>query len=253
MIATPLRLRRILNPRTGRALLLSFTAGLELGAVPGLADLPATLDTFAQTGLLTGAVVHAGVPPSILACRPDLPSGLIVDLFGGTWLTTQPDRREQICSLEQAVRVGADAVLAPVVLGSADESRQLRLCGQVVREAGAWGLPVLLRIDTIQTDACRQYAATLSGHGARLAYELGADLVIVNYSDSPAAFAEALGGVTIPVLIGGGPRMDTDESLLDSIALALKHGASGVALGASLFWEDGPTATLAQLADLVGA
>jgi fructose-bisphosphate aldolase / 2-amino-3,7-dideoxy-D-threo-hept-6-ulosonate synthase len=251
--AVPVRLRRITNPKTDRALLLSFTAGLELGIVPGLADLPNTLDAFAKTGLLSAAVVHAGVSPSIFARIPDLACGLIVDLFGGTWMTTRPDRREQICSLEHAVRVGADAVLATIGLGSADESHHLRLCGQLVRDANAWGMPVVLRIDTTQTDARRQYAATLSGHGARLAYELGADLVVVNYSDSGPAFADALRGVPIPVLIGGGPRMETNEALLASVAQALQHGASGVMLSAPLFWQDGPTETLAQLAKIVGA
>jgi len=251
MNAAPVRLRRITDPTTGRALILSFTAGLQLGVVPGLADLPDTLAAFARTGLLSAAVVHAGVPPSIFARLPDLPCGLIVDLFGGTWMSTRPDRREQLCSLEHAVRVGADAVLATVGLGSADESHHLRLCGQVVREANAWGLPVIIRIDTTQTDARRQYSATLSGHGARLAYELGADMVVVNYSDSGPAFVEALRGVPIPVLIGGGPRMETDEALLESVAQAMGQGASGVALGALLLWQDGATDTLTRLGDLV--
>jgi fructose-bisphosphate aldolase/2-amino-3,7-dideoxy-D-threo-hept-6-ulosonate synthase len=129
----------------------------------------------------------------------------------------------------------------------------LRLCGQIVREAGAWGLPVVVRIDTMQTDARRQYSAILAGHGARLAYELGADVIVVNYADSGSAFAEALSGVPIPVLIGGGPRLETDEALLDSAAQALRHGASGVALSAPLFWQNGPTATLTRLADVVRA
>jgi fructose-bisphosphate aldolase/2-amino-3,7-dideoxy-D-threo-hept-6-ulosonate synthase len=247
----PLRLRRIINPKTGRALLLSFTAGLEVGVVPGLAELPGAVAAFAKTGLLTGAVVHAGVPPSLFAHFPDPPCGIIVDLFGGTWMTTRPDRREQICTLEHAVRVGADAVQATVSLGSEDEARQLRLCGQIVREAGSWGLPVVIRIDTMQTDARRQYSALVSGHGARLAYELGADVVIVNYSDSGPAFAEALRGVPIPVLVGGGPRMETDEALLHSVGEAMRHGASGLALAAPLFWQDGPAATLTRLANLV--
>lgn len=184
MNAESLRLRRILNPTNGRGLLLSFTAGLEVGVVPGLVDLPSTLGAFAKTGLLTAASVHAGVPASLFAHFPDLPCGIIVDLFGGTWMSTRPDRREQICSLEHAVRVGADAVLATIGLGSADETYHLRLCGQIVRDAGSWGLPVVIRIDAMQTDARRQYSATLAGHGARLAYELGADVVVVNYADS---------------------------------------------------------------------
>jgi DhnA family fructose-bisphosphate aldolase class Ia len=174
-----------------------------------------------------------------------------VDLFGGTWMSTRPDRREQICTLEHAVRVGADAVLATVSLGSADETHHLRLCGQIVRDAGSWGLPVVVRIDATQTDARRQYSAALAGHGARLAYELGADIVVVNYADSGPAFAEMLRGVAIPVLIGGGPSMESDEALVNSVAQALRYGASGVALGAPLFWQDGPSRTLTRVAQLV--
>jgi DhnA family fructose-bisphosphate aldolase class Ia len=248
-----LRLRRILKPKTGRGLLLSFTAGLEVGVVPGLVDLLDTIGGFAKTGLLTAACVHAGVPARLFAHVPDLPCGVIIDLFGGTWMSTRPDRREQICSLEHAVRVGADAVLATVGLGSADETHHLRLCGQIVRDAGSWGLPVIIRIDATQTDARRQYSATLAGHGARLAYELGADVVVVNYAESGSSFAEMLRGVAIPVLIGGGPSMESDEALVNSITEAMCHGASGVALAAPLFWHDGPSATLTRVAEFVYA
>jgi DhnA family fructose-bisphosphate aldolase class Ia len=47
-------------------------------------------------------------------------------------MTTHPERREQICSVEQAVRVGADAASMTVSLGSSDEARQLRLCQDAV-------------------------------------------------------------------------------------------------------------------------
>ena len=166
-------------------------------------------------------------------------------------MTTQPERREQICSLEHAVRVAADAVLMTIDLGSADEARQLRLCGQIARECVVWGLPLLVRIDTLQTDARRQYSATVSGSGARMAYELGADMVIVNSSsDTPQLFAEAMRGVAIPVLLGGGPHLDTDEALLASAVEAARVGVRGVALPASRFWQDKPTPTLARLAEI---
>jgi|SRR5579871_894315 len=248
----PLRLRRVMDPRSGRAVLLSFTAGLEIGVVPGLADLPSMIEGLASRGHLTGAIVHAGILPDIFERCPALQCGMIVDVFGGTWLSSRPDRREQICSLEHAVRVGADAVLATIGLGSADESRHLRLCGQLARECSLWGLPLIVRIDTTETDARRQFSATLAGHGARLAYELGADMVMVNFALSSQAFAEAQAGVDIPVLIGGGPNMATDEALLDSVAQALQAGANGVALGATMFWQDGPTETWEKLAIVVG-
>ena len=251
MNESPLRLRRIVHPETGRALLLSFTAGMEIGVAPGAGDLAQTVIALAFTGHLTAAIVHAGVQESIFNRCPNLPCGTVVDLFGGTWMTTYPDRREQICSLEHAVRVGADGVLMTVGSGSSDESRQLRLCGQIARECQQWGMPLIVRIDTTETDAKRQFSATLSGQGARLAYELGADLVAVNYSGDPQAFAAALKGIDIPVLVGGAPNLATDDALLDSVGQAVAAGARGIALSGSMFWDNGPTPALGKVADAV--
>jgi DhnA family fructose-bisphosphate aldolase class Ia len=244
-------LRRIVEPDSGRALLLSFTAGMEIGVVPGMEDLPGMIGALAAQRRITGAIVHAGVLHSLFARFPELYCGTIVDLFGGTWLSTRPERREQICTLEHAVRAGADAVLATVSLGSPDESRQMRICGDIARQCDAWGMPLVVRIDTVETDAARQYSATLSGLGARLAYEIGADMVVVNYPGHPAMFADAVGGVDIPVLVGGAPNMETDDALINSVVQAVEAGASGVALAGPIFWNEGPTPALERLAAAV--
>ncbi len=252
MNASPLRLRRIVNLKSNRALLLSFTAGLEVGLIPDLADLPGLIGKLAQARYLSAAIVHVGVLPTLFSRFPALPCGIIVDLLGGTWLTPQMEHPTQICSLEQAVRAGADAVLASVSLGGPDESSRMRLCGQVARECAAWGMPLVMRIDTLAASAQKRYSAVLSGQGARMAYELGADLVIVNYSGTPATFTEALHGIDIPVLVGGGPHMETDEGLFESVTQAVQCGARGFALGAPMFWHDGqPSATLVRLASAI--
>lgn len=251
MYDTPLHLRRILHPETGRAVLVTFTSSMEVGVTAGMADLVGTIGKLAESGYVTAVVVHAGVEESLFSRFPNLPCGTVVDLFGGTWMTTEPQRREQICSLEHAVRVGADAVLMTIALGSVDETRQLHLCGQIARDCTAWGMPLVVRIDTTETDVRRQFSSTMSGHGARLAYELGADMVVVNYSGDPKTFREALQGVDIPVLFGGSPNLATDEAMLDSIQQSIGTGVSGIALSASMFWNNGPTRALAQVAELL--
>jgi DhnA family fructose-bisphosphate aldolase class Ia len=252
MTATPLRLRRLIDRKSGRALFLSFTAALEVGVVPGLEDLPGMIAGLAADGQLTGAIVHAGVAESVFERSPGLPCGVIVDLFGGTWLTSRAAHHRQITTLEHAVRVGADGVMATISLGSKDEAYHLQRCGQIARECAAWGMPLLAWINLHETDASRQFSATLAGHGARIAYELGADLVVVNYTASADAFHEAIRGIAIPVLIGGGPHMETDAAMLESISQALRAGASGVALPATLFWQNGPTLSWKKLGELIG-
>jgi DhnA family fructose-bisphosphate aldolase class Ia len=252
MNALPLRMRRLLDVKSERALFLSFTAGMEMGVGPGMSDLPAMVGALSAGRQITGAIVRAGVVPSLCARFPDLPCGIIVDLLGGTWLTPQMDYPTQLCSLEYAVRAGADAVLAAVSVGGPDESSRIRLCGQIARECAAWGMPFIVRIDTLALNPQRQYSAVTAGQGARMAYELGADLVVVNYSGLRETFAESLRGIDIPVLIGGAPQMDTDAALLESVSAALDCGARGVALGAGMFWQDEqPTATFSRLVEEV--
>lgn len=62
-----------------------------------------------------------------------------------------------------------------------------------------------------------------------------------------------LRGVAIPVLIGGGPCMESDDSLVESVAQAIRHGAAGIALAAPLFWHDGTSKTLMRVADCIYA
>src|SRR5262249_11099185 len=75
--APPLRLRRILDAVTGRALLLSFIPGGEAGVSPERADLPGLVGALAATGRMTAAVVRAGVLPSVFARFPALPCGTV--------------------------------------------------------------------------------------------------------------------------------------------------------------------------------
>jgi DhnA family fructose-bisphosphate aldolase class Ia len=251
MTKPPLRLRRLLAPPSQHAFFLTFTAGLEIGVIPGMTDIPGIVSAFADTGKVSAVVVHAGVVESLFRKRPDLPCGVIIDLFGGTLVSTRPEAREQICSLEHALRIGADGVLATISLGGPDESRHLRLCGQIGRECAAWGMPFLIRISTLDTDARRQYSATLSGLGARMGYELGADAVIVHYPGNREQFADAVSGVAVPVIIGGAPQIETDESLVATIGEAVQAGARGVCLPETMFWREGPTPALTQIDSLL--
>jgi DhnA family fructose-bisphosphate aldolase class Ia len=238
------------HPQSGHALLVSATAAMEIGVPPNLVHLPDIIAALAADGCLTGIILHAGVLKSVFRRCPDLPCGTIVDLMSGTWLAPRPDRREQIASLHQALRAGADAVLATIALGCADEARQLRLCGEIARDCTAWGLPLLLRIDTLETDAQRQFSPALCGHGARLAWELGADLAIVNHVQPRTAFREALRGVDIPVLIGGGPSFHTNAAVLESVIHAVADGARGVVLNGAMCGGQG-TPLLSRLADVL--
>jgi DhnA family fructose-bisphosphate aldolase class Ia len=249
----PLRLRRLREPHSGRILLLTLTHGLRAGTVPGLEDLPGGVAALADTGCPTGFVLRAGVVPSVLARTPSLRAGVVVDLYASTWLVPRLAGEVPVCSVEHAVRVGADAVLATIALGSPEEPAQLRQAGRLSHECRAWGLPLILHVSTLEKGPLQQFSPSWVGMSARMAYELEADLVVVNLCEPITELTGVLEGIDVPVLIGGGPRMRNDDELLGSVREALRcPRVVGVCLPASMVYRNGPAPVLSRLAQVLG-
>src|SRR5713226_6212192 len=82
---------------------------------------------------------------------------------------------------------------------------------------------------------------------ARIAVELGADLLKVPYPDDPESFRTLVEASPVPVLILGGPRTETEREMLAGVAAALAAGARGVAFGRNVFQNRSPTATVRAL------
>ena len=54
-------------------------------------------------------------------------------------------------------------------------------------------------------------------HAARVGSELGVDIVKTNYTGDPDSFKEVVEGALVPVVIAGGPKVETDEELLNMV------------------------------------
>ena len=86
-----------------------------------------------------------------------------------------------------------------------------------------------------------EYATDGVKHAARLGAELGADIVKVSYTGSPDTFREVVEGCHIPVIIAGGPKMDSDRDILEMVKGAVEAGASGTSIGRNVFQHENPT------------
>ena len=128
--------------------------------------------------------------------------------------------------------MGADAVCVMVFLGTPQEQAMLSNLGQVVQEAVCYGLPVVAEI---LPHFEHSYEAEWLGVAARLAFELGADLVKTYYSQT--GFAEVLKNCPIPLAMAGGPK---NSEIFKNIEAALAFGAAGVAIGRNIFQSPDP-------------
>jgi DhnA family fructose-bisphosphate aldolase class Ia len=86
-----------------------------------------------------------------------------------------------------------------------------------------------------------EYDPELVAHAARLGAELGADIVKVSYTGDPDGFRKVVEGTPVPVVIAGGPRIDSDRRLLQMVRDAMDAGAAGTSIGRNIFQHRDPT------------
>src|SRR4030095_3694636 len=118
----------------------------------------------------------------------------------------------QIAQVEEAVRLGADAVVLFTALGGDTEPQMIRTLAGIGRECAAMGMPLIAEAEFPTTYAAveqlkEQYGFEYLRRNVRLCAELGADIVKTNWPGDGDAFArlvEAAAGVPL-VLAGGSP------------------------------------------------
>ncbi len=233
------RLKRLFK-HSDRLFIAPMDHGVTVGPVQGLTDMPAIVK-FIRAGKADAIVVHKGMVGQITDYLGADGCELIVHLSASTSLAPDPNKKELVSSVEHAIRLGATAVSVHVNLGSAHEAGMLKDLGMVAEQCELWGMPLLAMMYVRDGSKESEYDPGKIKHAARLAEEFGADIVKVNYTGSAKTFAEVTGGVKIPVVIAGGPKMSSLKDLLVMIEDSVKAGAKGVAIGRNLFQDPNPT------------
>jgi DhnA family fructose-bisphosphate aldolase class Ia len=98
-----------------------------------------------------------------------------------------------------------------------------------------------------------EYDHASVAHAVRVAVELGADIVKCNFTDDVEAFHRMVDMSPVPIIVAGGPQMDTTYELFRLIATAMDAGASGVAVGRNIFGDPCPGMVARQIVRLVHA
>ena len=154
-------------------------------------------------------------------------------------------------SVEEAVRLGADAVSIHVNIGANTEADMLAKMGMVSRACREWGMPLLAMMYTRGAKIKNEYDVKVVKHGARVGAELGADIVKVNYTGSPQSFREVVEGCPVPVVIAGGEKMETDREILDMVKGSIKAGGAGVSIGRNVFQHKNPEIIVRKISEIV--
>jgi len=239
------RLKRIFRDDE-RTFIVPMDHGVTVGPVTGLVNMQEIINKLLQGGI-DAVVLHRGVAKHVDTGN----AGLIVHLSGITKLGPDPDNKVQVCSVEEAVRIGADAVSVHVNVGSEQEDKMLVKLGRVADDCDRYGVPLLAMMYPRGPKIQNQHAVEVVAHAARLGAELGADIVKTNYTGEVETFKEVVRGCHVPVIIAGGPKVETVREVLQMVHDSIKAGGAGISIGRNVFQHENPTKIVKALSAIV--
>ena len=239
------RLKHIFKP-DGRAFIVAFDHGMIDGPAKGMEQPAGILRAIAEGG--ADAILTTYGTAEKFAEEIE-PLGLIMRLDGGGTKLGKMGPGSLFYSVEDALRIGADAVAVSAFPGAPEEEDSLRTLAMIIGEAHDWGLPVMGEMVPGGFDSPDHMRTAESiAIAARVGAELGADWVKIPYAEG---FDAVTSTCYVPAVILGGAKKGSEREMLEKIRTALDVGAKGVAIGRNIFQADNPKAMVAAIAALI--
>nr|WP_029898008.1 2-amino-3,7-dideoxy-D-threo-hept-6-ulosonate synthase [Desulfohalovibrio reitneri] len=248
-IGKAIRLERIFNRKSGRAIVVPMDHGVTVGPIYGLVDLRATVNAVVEGGanavLMQKGLVRCGHRGS----GKDI--GLICHLSASTSLSPRPNEKRLVGTVEDAIQLGADAISVHVNLADEAEASMLEDLGRVTSTASRWGIPVLAMMYARGPHIENPYDPEIVAHCARAGVELGADVIKVVYTGDVDSFARVCESCCVPVLIAGGDKLDDTRDLVQMAHDSVLAGGKGLSIGRNIFQADDPSRLVRALKGVV--
>jgi predicted phospho-2-dehydro-3-deoxyheptonate aldolase len=249
IVGKSIRLERIIDRQTRKTVIIPMDHGVTAGPIPGLGDIKKAMFTVADGGA-NAIIVHKGVVEAGHR-QSGRDIGLIIHMSASTIMSPDPTGKVLVCTVEEAIRLGADGVSIHINLGARTEDEMLNHFGEVSRKCQEWGMPLLAMMYTRGPKIKSEFDVKYIKHAARVGAEIGADIVKVNYPGSPSAFEEVVSGCPVPVVIAGGEKMESDLDVLNMVEGAIQAGGAGVSIGRNVFQHADPRKIIAAISAIV--
>jgi fructose-bisphosphate aldolase/2-amino-3,7-dideoxy-D-threo-hept-6-ulosonate synthase len=248
-IGKRIRMERIKDRKSGNSLIIPVDHGISEGPIRGIIDFSKTIELVAEGGADAVLMQKGMVSHGHRGYGKDV--GLIVHMSASTRLGPDPNNKVQVCTVEEALKMGADAVSVHINIGSGTESDQLEFLSSVVKSCAEWGMPLIAMMYPRGPSIKNPHDPEVVALAARAGAELGADIIKTNYTGDPDSFRNVVRGCPVPVIIAGGPKMKSDSDMLETIEGAMGAGAKGVAIGRNVFQHESPTEMTKAIARIV--
>jgi putative autoinducer-2 (AI-2) aldolase len=237
------RLSRLIQA-DGKALFLPVDHGYFQGPThmlekPGETIKP--LLPYADAVMLTRGVLRNCVDPAI--GKP-----VILRVSGGTSVVGEDLANEAITtSIQEIIRLNASAVSMSVFVGSKYEHQSLTNLAKLVDTCEDYGIPVMA-VTAVGRELEKRTARYLA-LCCRIAAELGARVVKTYYCEE--GFEKVVEGCPVPVVIAGGPKVDSQLEVFKFVYDGMQKGAIGVNLGRNIWQTEHPVAAIRAIRGII--
>lgn len=237
------RLSRLIRPKTGNAVWLAIDHGYFLGPVSKLEEPAKTIKPLVP--YTDALMLTRGVLRNCIDAGLDMP--FLLRVSGGNSIVGPALSNESIhTSMEEALRLNASAVAFSVYVGTEHENQTLMCLGQLVNEGQRYGMPVLA-VTAVGKELEKRDARYL-GLCCRIAAELGAQAVKTYYCDD---FEKVVKSCPVPVVVAGGPKLETEMDALNLAYEAIQAGARGVDMGRNIWQSDNAVGMIKAIRSIV--
>ncbi len=249
-IGKSIRIERLFDRKSKKTIIIPMDHGLTMGTIKGLENIADMVDKVALGGA-NAILMHSGmVSTGHRQYGKDI--GLIIHLSGATNLAPDPDRKVLVCSVERALKMGADGVSIHINIGAKEEPEMLQDASKTIEKSREWGIPLIAMMYPRGTKIKNENDPEVVNIAVRVGVELGADVIKTNYTGDIDSFKEIVNGVShVPIIIAGGPKMDSISDLFQMVYDSIQAGGCGVSIGRNIFQSEDPTKMISAIYKIV--
>jgi len=233
------RLSRIINPKSGRCVMLAVDHGY-FGNVPGALKCFSDLDVlfeYADALMLTRGMLRNCV-------NPDFNIPIVLRVSAGASMLKELSNEEINVTIDDAIRLNVSAITCSIFVGGEYEKQTIMNLSKLVNWGQTYGIPVLA-VTAVGREMVRD--ARYLGMASRLAAEMGATFVKTYYCEN---FEEVTSVCPAPIVIAGGKKI-TERDALQMAKNAVQKGAVGVDMGRNIFQSDKPVGMIKAVRAIV--
>jgi class I fructose-bisphosphate aldolase len=178
--------------------------------------------------------------------------GVILRVDGGSsQLRREPAEYRLLYSVEDALRLGADAVACMGFPGTPVESQTLANLATLAAPCQSWNVPLMAEMLPGGFANVEMHTTENIRLAARIGVELGADFIKTEFVGSVDDFKSVTESCYRPVLVLGGAKAKDERAFFTMIRTALDAGAAGVVVGRNVWSHPQPQAVVAALRGMI--